>query len=76
MTEVSVIIPTFNRADKILRAVSSILDQSFRDFEIIVVNDGSDDNTNEILASFKNNIHYIVHNETFYLTCINLYYII
>jgi glycosyltransferase involved in cell wall biosynthesis len=63
MTEVSVIIPTFNRADKILRAVSSILDQSFRDYEIIVVNDGSDDNTDEILASYRDNIHYIIHNK-------------
>lgn len=63
MTEVSVIIPTFNRADKILRAVSSVLDQSFRDFEIIVVNDGSDDNTDEILASYRDNIHYINHNQ-------------
>ncbi|WP_035075986.1 glycosyltransferase family 2 protein [Maridesulfovibrio zosterae] len=48
--EVSVIIPTFNRADKIIGAVESVLEQSFLNFECIVIDDGSSDNTLEKLG--------------------------
>ena len=63
MTEVSVIIPTYNREEKVCRAVSSVLDQSFTDFEIIVVDDASADNTVERLKQFKNRIQVIRHPE-------------
>ncbi|MFL5727946.1 MAG: glycosyltransferase family 2 protein [Cytophagaceae bacterium] len=49
----SVIIPTYNRAGFISKTIESFLAQSFTDFEIVVVNDGSTDNTEEILDSFK-----------------------
>lgn len=42
--------PTFNRANSLLKAVEAILNQSYSDFELIIVNDGSSDNTLEILA--------------------------
>lgn len=61
MTQVSVIIPTFNRADRVHRAVSSVLNQTFTDYEIIVVDDGSEDETVSSLAGFKDSIHLIRH---------------
>jgi glycosyltransferase involved in cell wall biosynthesis len=45
MPEVSIILPTFNRVDVIGRAVSSVLRQTFHDWELIVVDDGSTDGT-------------------------------
>jgi glycosyltransferase involved in cell wall biosynthesis len=48
---VSVIIPTFNRLELLKETVASVRNQTFRDFEIIVVNDGSSDGTAEWLDS-------------------------
>ena len=47
---VSVIIPTYNRLELLKKTVASVRSQSFRDFEIIVINDGSSDGTAEWLA--------------------------
>jgi glycosyltransferase involved in cell wall biosynthesis len=46
----SIIIPTYNRATIIGRAISSVLKQTFVDFEVLVVDDGSLDNTGEIVG--------------------------
>ena len=45
----SVIIPSYNRADKIERSVRSVLNQDYKNLEVIVVDDGSDDNTVDII---------------------------
>ena len=48
--KVSVILPAFNAAAHLGKAIDSILSQSFNDFELIIINDGSTDNTLEVLA--------------------------
>ena len=52
----SVIIPTYNRADRLLVALMSLENQTFKDFEVIVCDDGSTDNTREIASSFNNRL--------------------
>lgn len=54
----SVIIPTFNRANMTREAVLSVLQQTCDDYEIIVVDDGSSDNTEEALSDLSENIQY------------------
>lgn len=51
--KVSVIIPTQNRAKLLPRAIDSVLSQSFKDFELIIINDGSTDGTNELLKKYQ-----------------------
>ena len=51
----SIVIPTYNRAKFIDKAIASLLNQKYEDFEVIVVDDGSTDNTEEVVKSFNNN---------------------
>lgn len=51
MPKVSVIVPTYNRRDLVTETVESALDQTMRDFEVIIVDDGSVDDTQEVLTS-------------------------
>ena len=59
---VSVIVPTYNREKYITLALDSILSQTFKDYEILVIDDGSTDNTKEALKSYMDKIHYIYQN--------------
>jgi glycosyltransferase involved in cell wall biosynthesis len=61
---VSIIIPTFNRADLIAETVESIRQQTFADWELIIVDDGSSDNTEEVCKNFNDpriTYHKIIH---------------
>ncbi len=50
--KVSIIIPTYNRADLLPRAINSVLNQTFQDFELIIVDDGSTDNTKQVVGEY------------------------
>lgn len=50
---ISVIIPAYNSAETIRRVADSVLAQSFRDFELIIIDDGSTDDTSQILQSYQ-----------------------
>ena len=57
---VSVVVATYNRADLISETLDSILNQTYKIFELIVVDDGSSDNTEEIVKRYSNGrINYI-----------------
>lgn len=51
---VSVVIPVYNAEKTLERCLESVLNQSYGNFEIIVVNDGSTDNSEKIITDFKN----------------------
>ena len=57
--DISVIIPTYNRKNTLPRAVESVLNQTYRPIEIIVVDDGSTDGTKEWFSEMYPLVHYI-----------------
>ena len=59
MARVSVIIPTYNRKNFLLPALESVFAQTFEDYEVIVVDDGSTDQTKEAIQPFMGRIRYI-----------------
>ena len=60
MAKVSVIIPAYNQAGYLAKAIQSVLDQTWSDFEILVIDDGSTDDTREIAQAFRDErIRYI-----------------
>lgn len=58
MPQISVIIPTYNRERFVTKAIDSVLNQTFTDFEIIVIDDGSTDGTGRMLTAYGKKIRY------------------
>lgn len=64
MPAVSVVLPTYNRSHLLSRSIQSVLSQAYSDFELIIVDDGSTDDTEKVVKSFKSNkIKYIRHRD-------------
>lgn len=55
---ISIIIPTYNEASAISASLQTIFDQTYKDFEIILVNDGSTDTTDMVVAPYRDRIRY------------------
>ncbi|MEX9625047.1 glycosyltransferase family 2 protein [Proteus mirabilis] len=53
----SIIVPIFNAQEFILDTLSSISNQTYKNFEVLLVDDGSTDNTREIISEFTQNDH-------------------
>ncbi|BCU67956.1 hypothetical protein HS7_13930 [Sulfolobales archaeon HS-7] len=61
MVKVSVAIPTYNRREKLKRLLNSLKDSTFKDFEVIVVDDASTDGTEEMIRNEFSEVRYIKH---------------
>ena len=59
----SIVIPLYNKEKSILNTINTVLGQSFQDFEIVVVNDGSKDNGPEIVSNISDSRIRIIHQE-------------
>ncbi len=49
---ISIIIPTYNRADLIERAITSVVSQTYTNWELLIIDDGSTDNTKSIIEKY------------------------
>jgi len=53
LRKVSIVLPTYNRKDLVGKSIQSVLDQTYADFELIIVDDASTDGTEEVIKSFS-----------------------
>ena len=57
--KVSIVIPAYNSAEYLAEAIQSVINQTFHDYEVIVVDDGSTDNTRDLVESYKDRVRYV-----------------
>lgn len=65
---ISIIIPVYNQAEKLIKTLESLNKQSYQDYEVIIVNDGSSDNVENVFANYLKPLkainHYLFLNQT------------
>lgn len=61
MTKISVIVCTHNAPERVWRCLNSILEQDYKDFEVICVDGMSEDNTQEVIKGFKNKVRLVIN---------------
>ena len=59
----SVVIPLYNKADTVIRTLQSVEQQTFRDFEVVIVDDGSSDNGRELASGFNSSFKKRIHRQ-------------
>ncbi len=66
MPNVSVIIPNYNHADYLKQRIDSVLNQTYTDFELIILDDCSTDNSKQVIESYRSNekVNHIIYNTT------------
>ena len=51
----SIILPTYNQSEFLKKSIKSILSQTFKNWELLIINNNSTDNTDNVIKSFKDN---------------------
>lgn len=69
--KVSILITVYNAEKYIYDCIDSIINQTYKDFEVIIINDGSTDKTSEILSTIKDQRFVIVHRTHNYIASLN-----
>lgn len=72
MRKISVVMPTYNAEKYVEEAIKSVLNQTFDDFEFIIVDDGSMDNTVPIIRSFNDKRIKLIENKHDFIDSLNL----
>ena len=64
MTKISIIIPVYNGEKYIEKCLDSIKNQTFKDYEVLIINDGSKDNTKKLIEKYLNDKRFKLFNRT------------